>query len=170
MVVVLEAVRAVDEHLGRMIVEQRNLVMFGKHHPQSRHYAVVVHDVVFVAELWQQVFGPLDRTRHELWEERHEEGVGKEIAFGAQRGAIDVNGIADGLKCVERNAYGQQYVEPRHLPCYAAGVEGCGDAGTQKVIVFEKEEYGKVQYKADGEKCFLLAACCSALPVCRSRR
>lgn len=95
-----------------------------QHHPQSRHYAVVVHGVVFVAELWQQVFGPLDRTRHELWEERHEEGVGKEIAFGAQRAAIDINGIADGLKCVERDAYGQQYVEPRHLPCYAAGVEG----------------------------------------------
>lgn len=36
---------------------------------------------------------------------------------------------------------------------------GCGDAGTQKVIVFEKEEYGKVQNKADGEKGFLLGVC-----------
>ena len=124
------------------------------HQPQARHDVGVIQRVA-LTELRQQVVGALDGAGDELWEERHEEGVGGEVALHARRAAIDVDGIAEGLKRIERDADGQQQAERRHVDGQSAGPEGRLDVGAQEVVIFKQEEDGEVEHQAGDEASLL---------------
>ena len=57
--------------------------------------------------LRQQVRGALDGTSHQLWEEGDVGEEGHGIARGAQLPTMDVDGVAEGLERVERDAHGK---------------------------------------------------------------
>ena len=109
------------------------------HQPQAAQRTGVVKPMV-LAKLRQQVVGTFYRAGHQLREERHEEGVGGEVAFNRCRAAIDVDGVTQSLERVERDAHGEQQAKFGERHAEAHGIEGRLYVGGQELVVFEQEE------------------------------
>ena len=67
-----------------------------------------------VAQLRQKRRRAIDRPGHKLREERHIRGIGQQVALHGDFAAVDVDDIADGLECEERQPDRQHPVEIRH--------------------------------------------------------
>ena len=100
--------------IGRHILGDAQLHEVAPHHEsQALGHRVAVEGVAGV-KLWQQVAGALNGAGDQLREERHEEGIGAKMALGGDVAAVHVDGVADGLKRIERDAHGQQDVKFGH--------------------------------------------------------
>ena len=95
-------------------------------------------------ELGKQVVRPFNRTRNELWEKRHEQGVCGEVMFCFCRATIDIDGITQRLEGVERDADGQGHFHPIHGFVMCPTQDGV-EVLHEEVGVFEIEQQPQCQ-------------------------
>ena len=118
--------------------------------------------------LRQKLDRPHDRTRGELREERHEEGVIEEAPHGLDLPAIHVHRVADALKRVEADADRQEDFPGAVVDARAAKLrEGhCVIEGEHRVL--EREEQPEVRGNAQEEPPLSGALASASLdPQCR---
>ena len=85
-----------------------------------------------MADLPEQIAGPLDRTRDQLREKRYEQRISKEVLFGIDVSAVYVDQVAECLKNIERDPYRKRkrYVRYRNRNA---------DRGKNPRYVFQKK-------------------------------
>jgi hypothetical protein len=81
-----------------------------------------------------------------LRKEGYEQGVVEKVPLGSHGSPIHVNGIAERLKGVERDAHRKQDIKSRRVEREETG-EGIGE----EVVVFEEKEYGEVKNQRGGQ-------------------
>ena len=93
-------------------------------------------------ELREEGGGALDGACDELGEEADVGEEGHGVARWGDGAAVDVDGIAEGLEGVERDADGEDEVEEQVVG--AAAEEEVGEGLDEEVVVFEQAEYQQV--------------------------
>ena len=100
-----------------MIYKNRCPVRNHHLHKQPPEHASETGNKIFVPEkiflfngfnLRKKVFAFLDRTRNQLREEAYKECIINDVLLGLDFTAVNIDDIADGLECIERNADGKQ--------------------------------------------------------------
>ena len=78
--------------------------------PQSLIYKSVIDVFLRYFDLWQENFGTGDRTGDEEREKGEIECIVGQFCGLGVTSLVDINCIADGLECEERDSHGQQYL------------------------------------------------------------
>src|SRR5580700_10769922 len=95
-------------------------------------------------ELREQLIGAFNGAGDHLGEERDIEGIIKKIALGWRLAAIDLNGVAEGLKGVERDANRQNHLKKRQRNVDTGMPEAGLQRGGKEVVVLKHAEQAEI--------------------------
>ena len=121
-----------------------------RHQPQTRARGVG-REVPRAFHLRQQRRGPFDRAGHQL---REEGDVGRHVqqaGAGAQRAAIDVDGVAQRLEREKRDADRQHHLQHVRRRGQADARQDAADVVDEEVGVLEVRQHAQVRREAEGE-------------------
>lgn len=93
--------------------------------------------------------GPFDGARYQLGEKADKGGKGNEIPGRLQFPAIDVDGIAEGLKGIKADAHGQYEGKRTGLDFYSEEGKSLGKVFQKEVKIFEAAQKAQIDPNAD---------------------
>src|SRR5437660_12433954 len=92
-------------------------------------------------ELVEQVLRPFDRARHELRKKHYIGGIGDDVCLGLLPASIDLDNVAQALKCVKRQTDRQDDVYRRSRKLPAPQSDKADEAIGEEIEILEREKY-----------------------------
>ena len=118
-------------------------------HDQKARFDSIIIEVMPFVDLHEQILGTLDRTRHELWEERYEKRILRYILFNKDFPPVHIHRVAQCLESVERDADRQNHIKSRLYELDAQASHDPAKIAYGKVKVFEKKENRQIGRKTE---------------------
>lgn len=103
---------------------------------------------MLLPELAQQVARPLDRTRHQLRKERHEERKDAQVLLRLDPAVVHVDRVAHRLEGIEGDTHGQQQLEGGRRVAHPHQIGQIRGSAVEEVVVLEGEENTQVGEQA----------------------
>src|SRR6185436_2218725 len=113
------------------------------HELQAVHHALVVKRM-FRVELGEEVLGPLDGAGNQLRIKHHVKRIDDEVPFSFVVAAIDLDGVAHGLKGMKRQAYGKNDRQGRNCVVQPKRLRGSGHIVIEEIEVLEERQDANV--------------------------
>lgn len=113
---------------------------------------MIVIELVLDAKLMQHVLRSLNRTGYELGIEHNIQSVDAKMTLRLLFAPVDFDCVTERLKCVERQADGQQQIESGQAITQTESVEACGHIFVEKIIVFKNGQQSQISYQTNGQQ------------------
>ena len=107
-------------------------------------------------ELRQQVCGAFDGPGYQLWKKGYVKGKNPEVFFGISPLAVHIDGIAEGLKCVKRDADRQQQAVFGFREIEIENLKELAESFVEETQIFKGDEQAEVASNAEPKPAFAL--------------
>ena len=107
---------------------------------------------MLLLQLGKEVFRPLDGPGHQLGEIGDKQGERDEIPLRGQLSPVDVDGVAEGLEGIKRDAHRQNDVQHGDGPGDGDRPAEGGEGLAEEIEILEEKQQPQIHHQADGQK------------------